>query len=258
MNLVHGVLSKQCNKFICTLECLIPRKSYTIYQNYNMSKKTRIVSVANSKGGVGKSIITIHMAMALATQKNKKVLILDCDSQGSISELYEFEKSINDGEPLIEVEEITPRKVQTFIKRFGSDYDVIFIDVPRMTDARKDSATIMLLYNCDGILIPIIGSEVDVLSSMDFVSIVEEAANEKEDMGEGLNYYGFINRRNQRKSNETAEENMKERGLKMFDNSLADVKTFIEPSFYKSILDNAEGERRFGPFFKEYCRKFKF
>lgn len=223
-----------------------------------MSNKPRIVSIANAKGGVGKSIITIHVAMALATQKKKKVLILDCDSQGSISELYEFEKLAHDTEPLIEVEEITPRKVQSFIKRFGEDYDVIFIDVPRMTDARKDSATIMLLYNCEGILIPIIGSEVDVLSSMDFVSILEEASNEKQDMGEDLKYWGFINRRNQRKSNETAEDNMKERGLKMFKNSLADIRIFTEPSFFKSIMDTAEGERRFGPFFKEYCRKFKF
>jgi len=223
-----------------------------------MSKKPRIVSIANSKGGVGKSIITIHVAMALATQKKKKVLILDCDSQGSITELYDFEKLANDDEPLIEVEEITPRKVQSFIKRFGEDYDVIFIDVPRMTDARKDSATIMLLYNCEGILIPVIGSEVDVLSSMDFVSILEEAANEKQDMGEDLKYWGFINRRNQRKSNETAESNMKERGLKMFQNSLSDIRIFTEPSFYGSILNTAEGERRFGPFFKEYCRKFKF
>jgi cystathionine beta-lyase/cystathionine gamma-synthase len=49
---------------------------------------------------------------------------------------------------------------------------------------------------------------VDVLSSMDFVSIIEEIAKEKEDMGDQLNYSGFINRRNQRKSNEEAEENM--------------------------------------------------
>ncbi len=223
-----------------------------------MSKKPRIVSIANSKGGVGKSIITIHMAMAMATQKNKKVLILDCDSQGSISELYEFEKSSNETEPLIEVEEITPRKVQTFIKRFGEDYDVIFIDVPRMTDARKDSATIMLLFNCESVLIPVIGSEMDVLSSMDFVSILEEVADEKQDMGENLKFYGFINRRNQRKLNEAAEDNMKERGLRMFTNSIPDLKIFVEASFYKSIMDTAEGERRFGEFFKEYCRKFKF
>jgi len=223
-----------------------------------MSKAPKIVSIANAKGGVGKSVISILLATTLAQQKNKKVLILDCDSQGSIFELYEFEKSQNEGEPLIEVEEITPRKVQSFIKRFGSDYDFIFVDVPRMTDAKKDSATIMLLYNCDSILIPIVGNEVDVLSSMDFVSIIEEAAKEKEDMGDHLNYYGFINRRNQRKSNEEAEQNMKDRGLKMFKESLPDLKIFTTPSFYKTPLDSAEGVRRFEPFYKEFCRKFKF
>ena len=223
-----------------------------------MEKTTKIISVANSKGGVGKSVVSILLATTLAKEKNKKILILDCDSQGSIYELYEFEQTQYEGNPLIEVEEISPRKVQSFIKRFGSDYDVIFIDVPRMTDAKKDSATVMLLYNCDAILIPIVGNEVDVLSSMDFVSIIEEAAKEKEDMGDYMNYYGFINRRNQRKSNEEAENNMKKRGLKMFKESLPDLKIFTTPSFYKSALDSAESQRRFEPFFKEFCRKFKF
>jgi cellulose biosynthesis protein BcsQ len=222
-----------------------------------MGNSPRIISVANAKGGVGKSVVSIMLATALAKIKKKKVLILDCDSQSSIHELFEFEKSQNESEPLIEVEEITPRKVQAFIKRFGNDYDYIFIDVPRMTDAKKDSPTIMLLYNCDAILIPIVGNEVDVLSSMDFVGIIEEIAKEKEEMGDHLNYYGFINRRNQRKSNEEAEQNMQERGLKMFKNSLPDLKIFTTPSFYKTPLESAEGERRFADFFEEFCKKFK-
>ena len=197
------------------------------------------------------------LAVAIAKKKNKKVLILDCDSQGSISEMYEAEKENFDHDPAIEVEEITPRKVQTFLKRFGSDYDIIFIDIPRMTDARKDSSTVILLYNCDSILIPIVGNQVDVLSSMDFVDIVAEASKDKIGMGDELKYYGFINRRNQRKSNEEAEEDMKAKGLKMFKNSLPDLKIFTNPSFYNSVLDSAEGKRRFENFYNEFCRKFK-
>ena len=224
-----------------------------------MEKNTRIISVANSKGGVGKSVVTTLLAVALAKKKKKKVLIIDCDSQGSVTEMYENERALYDEdiEPAIEVEELTPRKVQTFLKRFGGDYDVIFIDIPRMTDRKKDTATVMLLYNCDSVLVPVVGNEVDVLSSQDFAEILEEAADDKAEMGEELKYYGFINRRNQRKSNEIAEKAMKKGGLKMFKNSLPDLKIFTHPSFYKSILESAEGERRFERFFKEFCRKFK-
>ncbi|MEL6925731.1 MAG: ParA family protein [Bacteroidota bacterium] len=217
----------------------------------------RIISVANSKGGVGKSVVTIMLAVAIAKEKKKKVLIIDCDSQGSVTEMYNHEMSLYDDDPAIEVEELTPRKVQTFLKRFGNDYDYIFIDVPRMTDKKKDNSTVMLLYNCDSILVPIIGSEVDVLSSMDFLQILKEAKADKSDMDEELKYYGFINRRNLRKSNEEAEINMKKAGMKMFKHSLPDLRILTTPSFYKSVLDSAEGERRFRDFFKEFCRKFK-
>lgn len=222
-----------------------------------MENNTRIISVANSKGGVGKSCVSVLLAVALASKKNKKVLIIDCDNQGSVTEMYENERVRYEDDPLIEVEELTPRKVQTFLKRFGGDYDVIFIDIPRMTDKKKDTATVMLLYNCDSVLVPVVGNKVDVLSSQDFAEILQETADDKTEMGDEFKFYGFINRRNLRKSNEVAEKEMKKGGLKMFKNSLPDLKIFTHPSFFKSILDSAEGERRFTPFFKEFCRKFK-
>ncbi|MEO1627218.1 MAG: ParA family protein, partial [Bacteroidota bacterium] len=195
--------------------------------------------------------------LSLAKYKKRRVLILDCDSQGSISEMYERERELYEDEPLIEVEALTPRRVNTFLKRFGSDYDVIFIDVPRMTDGKKDNATVMLLQHCDSILIPVIGSEVDILSTSDFVDIIQETAAFKKEMDAPFKFYGFINRRNQRKSNDEAEAIMKKRKLKMFKHSLADLKIFTTPSFYTSVMDYAEGERRFSDFYKEFVRKFK-
>jgi len=222
-----------------------------------MGKNTRVISVANSKGGVGKSCVSILLAVALARHKDKKILIIDCDSQGSVTDMYERERELYEGDPAIEVEELTPRKVQTFLKRFGADYDIIFIDIPRMTDKKKDTATVMLLYNCDSVLVPVVGNEVDVLSSQDFAEILQETNNDKQDMGDEFRFYGFINRRNQRKSNEIAETTMKKGGLKMFKNSLPDLKIFTHPSFYKSIMESVEGTRRFEDFYNEFCRKFK-
>jgi len=223
-----------------------------------MTNSTKILSICNSKGGVGKSVVTLMVATALAEQKNKKVLVIDCDSQGTAYEIAEHEKELYpDYEPLIEVEALSPRRVNTFLKRFADDYDVIFIDIPRMTDKKADNPTIMLLYNCDGILVPVIGSDVDVLATQEFLAVVEECRSFKAEMKEDFSAYGFINRRNLRKSNDEAEVQIKKAGLKMFTHSLSDLRIFTSPSVFKSPLQSAEGERRFSSFYKEFCRKFK-
>jgi len=197
------------------------------------------------------------IATALAEQKNKKVLIIDCDSQASVLTMYEQAmENYPDETPLIEVEALSPRRVNTFLKRFGADYDVIFIDIPRMTDKKADNPTVMLLYNCDGILVPVIGSEVDVLATREFMDIIEECREYKAEMDEELAAYGFINRRNLRKSNEETETTLKKAGLKMFKNSLSDLRIFTSPSVFASPLSTAEGERRFSLFYKEFCRKY--
>lgn len=219
---------------------------------------TRVFTVANSKGGVGKSTITILLAAALAKQKKKKVLILDTDSQKSVAKWLKSETQDYDTKALVSVEAMPPMHVHSYLEKFGDDYEIIFIDVPRMTDGMNETANVQLLYFCDAILIPVLGTRLDVSSTVDFFKIAKdaEAIRKKNDMA--CTVLGFINKENQRKDNQEAKEILSEQvGMTMLDNSLRDLKLFTEPSLFESILDTKEGQRRFEGFFNEVVKKLK-
>lgn len=48
----------------------------------------KIYSIANLKGGVGKTVTTINMAYLLAAEQEKRVLVVDNDQQGNTSQFF--------------------------------------------------------------------------------------------------------------------------------------------------------------------------
>ena len=218
----------------------------------------KVISVAHRKGGIGKTSITLHLATALATEKNKKVIVLDTDSQQSAYSYRQFEEnSYPDIEPPYPIEVVRPKHLFDEIRHLREKYDVIFIDVPRLTEGSEDSQLSTAITYCDYVLIPIVAGDLEGLSTIEFVKLIQEIGRYKAEKDFSFSYYGFLNKRNRRSENDQAVEFMKKLGLPMFDTSLSDVKALTRPFTFDSVMSTAEGKRRFSPFFNEFTKKFK-
>jgi cellulose biosynthesis protein BcsQ len=218
----------------------------------------RIVSVLNRKGGVGKSTVTMLLAGALGAE-GKRVLVLDCDEQQSIFDMCTADAGLyadSKMEPLFEVEACPPGDVIERLGGYRARYDVIFIDAPRVTESKTDTNLGRILAVCDAVLVPVLGSMMDVLSTSNFVYMLQGIAEFKQKNDLPFEYAGFINRGTVRKENRDAMDVLKNRGLPFMENAIPDLKIFSMPSAYTPIL-GARGGIRFLPFFSEFRQRFK-
>jgi chromosome partitioning protein len=123
-----------------------------------------IISLLQEKGGAGKSTITINVAAAVR-ECGHKVLVVDSDQQRTARDWH----TLNDGVTL-DVIGLDGPTIDKDLKRFGHDYDYIFIDgAPRLSPI-----TAKIIVASDVILIPVQPSPHDVWASENIVKLVKQ------------------------------------------------------------------------------------
>src|SRR5579862_9787670 len=111
-----------------------------------------IIVVANSKGGVGKSTLSVHLAAWLQEQGHR-VTFADCDAQESSSQW------IREAAPGVKLDRLnTPNEILNELPVLGEDTDYVVADGPG-SDADRGRA---LLLRADLAIVPCKASMLEV------------------------------------------------------------------------------------------------
>jgi len=115
---------------------------------------TQIISVVQQKGGAGKSTLISCLAVKMA-QDGARVVIVDTDPQGHCVEWAGHQEAVGD---LDVVDHLEEDRLELLLDKLAEDYDVILIDTAGF-DSRMSTYVIQM---SDLILIPTGASKKDV------------------------------------------------------------------------------------------------
>ncbi|MES2214410.1 MAG: ParA family partition ATPase [Pseudomonadota bacterium] len=118
----------------------------------------KVISIAQQKGGAGKSTIAAHLAVALF-QQGKRVTLVDIDPQGSLTMWHSLrEKQYGKGYTGINFISSSGWRVGNAISQYKSHSDFIIIDSPPHTETEAKGA----IREADLVIIPMQPSPTDL------------------------------------------------------------------------------------------------
>jgi len=118
----------------------------------------RIITVAQQKGGTGKTTLVAHLAIAFARQ-DKSVAILDVDPQGSLGEWFEArERRLGDGATGLTFRTASGWGARREARSLTRDHDVVVVDTPPKSDSEARPA----IEAADLVIVPVQPTPVDV------------------------------------------------------------------------------------------------
>ena len=139
-------------------------------------KKAKSVLVANNKGGVGKSTLTVTIAVGLMRQ-GYKVLVIDADPQQSVGRWRLAASGEEHEKDLPWVERVDTPMVGEKIQLERGNYDYIITDTASNIGFKGDVAQKILISaikNADHIIVPIGASPLDVDGSEDLFDVLKD------------------------------------------------------------------------------------
>ena len=133
-----------------------------------------IITLYNQKGGVGKSTIAANLSIKF-NQIGKSVLLVDADSQGSMSDFHKIRSSRKDRDTFPVNSILTPT-LHKDLKKYS--FEVIVVD----SSARDSMVSRSAVLSSDVVLIPMKPSGLDFWSTEGLFDFLEEARIGRENL----------------------------------------------------------------------------
>jgi len=133
---------------------------------------TKIITIAQQKGGSGKTTLAANLAVSFSLNRKLKTTILDADPQGSLGKWFIQRESKLKDKNLIKMKTSSLWGVQYESNSLKDKTDMIIIDTPPKIDADGRPA----IQIADLILIPVSPSQVDFWATE---SIIDLSQREK-------------------------------------------------------------------------------
>lgn len=179
----------------------------------------KIILATHQKGGVGKSTITLNLAMNI--HSSTKTCIVDMDSQGSLL-------SIKDA---TDVQIFPPEMLDSVV---NSDYDIVFIDTPPYLSNRL----VELCDMADVIIVPTKAGVLDLLAIRSTINIIRSCGAENK----------AIVVLNMVKPNTSLTEEIRtelvEYGIRISENPLSDLVAFSRSVLRQGVEDSEKAQKQ--------------
>jgi len=124
----------------------------------------KIITLANQKGGCGKSTVSINLALSLAQQRYR-VILLDADPQRNIFETIKIRES----RPIRVI--ATQKNIYQYLERFEHEYDHAIIDTPPYNEEIVSTAILC----SDMTIVPVQNSPLDLRSTRATAELIRRA-----------------------------------------------------------------------------------
>lgn len=130
----------------------------------------QIITVAQQKGGSGKTTVAINLATAFLA-RGKTVALLDTDPQGSLGKWFITRIEAFGENPKLQFSTATAWGISYELRSLSRNADIIIVDTPPKADSDLRPA----LREADLILVPLSASHVDLWATQDVLDLAERA-----------------------------------------------------------------------------------